>query len=474
MKRLSWTASVACVAGIVFAGQLGAAEWTSSKDLAVRGTYTDNLLLGGDGQEDAFFVEVRPGFAVRGDGRRLNLALAYSLQYLNYLSGDADDDLNHFLQANVGSELYKNHLYLDGGVTLRQELIDPLGVAGPDSTSPTGNLQTTGTYFIAPRYVNRFGRHGILTARFQNDGVFYEEEGDESIGYTTSVDVRSGPSLGDLLIGSAYEDRQVDYQDSRNDRYRTLTGFVGYQFSRVWRADGTVGYEENDYTSLDETDGTLWRVSVTWTPNPRTFVQAGTGKRYFGWTPSLDFEYRRKRSVWTANYDRDIENARNASLRSDVFVFEDEFGDPILPDTAESANLPLDTALADSSTFISNRFRAGYAVRSRRSSAGVTLGYTYREYEDSSQDQNVASVRVFGTRQLGRLTQANIGLGWSQREADGDGAGVGRDERSDMNFDAGLTRRWTPRTNLSLRYRLSNGEDYTENRVTLALQTSWQ
>lgn len=462
-----------CVAALLWT-PAWTADWKTSAQLALEGTYSDNLFLDKTDKVGDFFLDITPGIVITGKGNRLNLDLAYSPQYLHYLTVSSEDQLNHRLQANAQTEIYKDHLFFDASVTANQELIDSFGPSGGDATNPTGNLQTTYTYSLAPSYKNnRFGRHAELNVSFVNDGVFYSEEGDNSIAYTSQIELLSGPSLGALQLGMIAEDEHIEYEDSPTDRFTSLMGSAGYQYNNRWRIDGLAGYEDNNYPSLTATSGTQWEIAGTWTPNARTSLKLGTGYRYFGWTPVLEFSHKRKRSVWTASYTRDITSARNARGQLNVFEFENAFGEPVVPETGDTLNVPVGQAPPTSSTYISNNFQTGYTLQTRRSTVGASIRYELREYEGSLQDEASASTTLYWTRRLTGLTSTNVSLGWDRIERRDTLADSLVDEQNDFNLDLGLSRQLSVRTNVVLRYGFLNSDDYTENIITIGLRTNW-
>jgi uncharacterized protein (PEP-CTERM system associated) len=454
-----------------------AADWKLSKQLTLKGTYSDNIDVADTDKKSDFFIELTPGFVLQGTGRRLSLDLAYSLQGLHYLSTASEDKINHRLQANATSEIYQDRLFLDANLTSRQELKDAQAPSGWDATNPSSDLQNTYTYLFAPYFKNRFGRHAELMLRFEHDGVFYSDEGEDSLGYRTKLDLLSGPALGNFQWALIAENEYIDYQEGPRDRFSKVAGGVGYQIDNRWRVDVIGGYEDNDYYSANETSGSLWEGLVTWTPNDRTNVKFGSGYRYFGWTPRLEIDYRRKRSVWTASYQRDISNPRTDRLRSNVYEFEDAFGETLTPETGSELDVPVDTATPDSSVYTNNRFDSAWTLQTRRSSLGVSLGYVLREYDDASKDEGTVQARLYWSRRLSAHTTSNFGLKWSQRELD---SNIAEADESDLNrqeygFDAGLTRRLSERAYVDVQYGLRNDdEDSLENRVTLGLRLNWQ
>lgn len=480
-----WPASSICQQGkgrVVLTGRLlrrllllssvasltcGAADWNGTAQLSTKGTYTDNLNLSDSDGGGDFFTEITPGVVLTGQGARLDLRLAYSLQYLSYLTSSDDDRVNHRLQASSQSEIVRERVFLDAQAAARQELIDRYDRFGGDATSPSDNLQTTVTYSITPRYVERLGRYATLTARAGIDGVLYSKEGDDSTGINSEIGLSSGSAFNDLSLDATLSHEHVQYDDGDEDQYTSIQGTVGYRLTRKWRVAATGGYEDNDYPSRDQTNGAIYRWTVTWTPGPRTTWQMGLSKRYFGWSPTLDLSHRHKRSSWTATYTREVASARTERLRTTVFRLEED------PDTGAILFVPVDTSdPSSSSNFVTNRFRSGYSLQGRRSSMRLSAGYVWREYEGAREDDGSADVRITGSRQLSGKTSANVGLGWAQQRRDRfDDEGI--EELDQMSFDAGLSRTLSPRSSVNLQYRFRDGEDYQENRITVGFSTSW-
>lgn len=449
------------------------ADWTLSKQLTVQATYSDNVDLEDSGGEGDFFIELTPGIAAQAKGRRLSFDLAYSLQALKYLSTSSEDKINHRLQFDAQSELYRDHFFVDASIDVDQELIDPLGPAVVDATSTSDNLQTTSTYSISPYYVARLGRQAELTVRLEHDGVLYGETGGDSYGYRTEVELNSGSAWQVLQFGITGELEQVEYSDGPSNRFSTIEGTIGYRLNRLWLLEVSAGYEDNDYVATNETTGAVFESSLTWTPNPRTTIMAGVVKRYFDWSPKLDLSYRRKRSVWTASYERDVSSAREDRARRRVFSFEDAFGETVTPDTGASPGVPVDSALPSSAVFISHRFDAAWTVQTRRSTLGVSLGYVLREYEEAAEDDGTISANIDLSRRLGRKTSGDLSLSWSQRETRNTSTDETTAERDQYSLTAGLSRQVSARASTDLQYGLRDSGDGIENRITLGLQLSW-
>jgi uncharacterized protein (PEP-CTERM system associated) len=504
LKKLTKTRFLAAMLSyllILFVSSTLAADWKVSKQMSTQVIYSDNLQLNNTQiittsdkkSESDFFVDVTPGLVVTGKGRRINLDFAYSPQYIRYLSNSSNDTFNHRLQANMQSELYEEHIFFDLTATAQQEVIDSLAPSSGDAINPTGNTQTTYTYRIAPSYKNRFGRFVNLGINFETNGVFYSDQGGDSIGYLSQIELSNGSALNALIWEINAENERVEFTQNNGTENTLITEkpttetndistSLGYKFSERWQLMTRFGYEKNNYVALNENNSEHWQFSGTWTPTTRTTLQLGMGYRYFGWSPILELNHRHKHSAWTVSFSRDISSARNERLQNNVYAFKDAFGETVIPDTGDQLVVRPNTAIPTSATFISSHFQTSYAFQMRRNTLGTTIRYTLREYEEAGQNDETFGASLFWTRKLTGLTSSHLALSWDQNKRD---AGINfiqptliaqstlTNEVTNFTVDAGLSRQLSAHTNLDLQYRFLDSDKYTENRVTLGLRMTW-
>ncbi len=464
-----------------------AADWNVSKQLTTQTTYTDNLYLVSDNnlgkakKEGDLFFDFAPGIVVTGKGRHLNLNFAYSPQYIHYLSAQVDDQINHRLQMNATSEIYQNHLFFDLNVSAQQELIDSLGVASRDAVNPTENIQTTYIYSIAPNYKSRLGNFANFNFVFEKNGVFYSEEGKNSSGYLNQIDLSNNSSATALSWAISFKNQEINFDNDvtstiaqePTQKFNLATGSIGYQLNERWQLIVLAGYEDNDYAALSETSGEQWQFSGIWTPTMRTRLYFSAGHRYFGWSPSLEWTHRSKHSAWTASFSRTVTNSHTERLNNEAYSFKDAFGDVVVPDTGKRLTVQPGTATPTSLNFINSQFQTGYTVQARRNTIGATIRYLLHEYEGIAQDETTAGASLFWTRRITGLTTSHLALNWDKNQRQ---TSIFSNEQESMNFsiDTGLTRQLSHRTNLDLQYHFFDGEEYTENRLTLGLRITWQ
>jgi hypothetical protein len=58
---------------------------------------------------------------------------------------------------------------------------------------------------------------------------------------------------------------------------------IGYIFNSRYRIDGTVGYDDGDFTARNgRSSGARWELALRWTPKPTSSFRFGFGQAYYG------------------------------------------------------------------------------------------------------------------------------------------------------------------------------------------------
>jgi len=461
---------VGALGALSLALHLEAAEWRLSRQLALDTTWSDNSALSttaATASASEWQLRVTPGLVLRADGGRVDLNLAYSLNYLTYPAGERGDDLNHRLQANAKTELYRDRLFLDTTASIRQELIDPMGPMGGDDFANTANTQTVYTYSLTPSYRTPLGQYANLSLSLNHDGVLYADQGESSLRYGAQLDLHSGRSTA-LSWGLNARYNLITYEDDTESESASVRAMLDQTFTPSLSGTLASGYEILEDTGLNHRGGVIWESALIWTPNPRTRLRLGVGQRYFGWTPVLEWSHRRKRSIWTASYQRDQTTARDERLQNTAFVFEDEFGVARDPITGEPRPLSALDAAPSKETFVTDQFRTGYILNTGRSTFALNAAYRLRQGEQSAREESAMQFGFNFNRRLTPFMSATAGATWNYNEADNNTA-----NNESYTLNLGLNRTLSRRLSTRLHYRFLEGNDYTENRVTLGMQFNW-
>jgi hypothetical protein len=472
---------------------VNAAEWTTGAGIAPSIEYTDNVCLSRDNEKGEWIGRVTPDVNITGKGNNANVSLQASVE-LNSLSdsdledrgcggGRAYNNRNQYapdLSATADAVLIEGWLFLDANATARQNAVTPFASGGGDSLDRTGNTNTTYRYSISPYIQRRFKDTADLTLSYTYDDQYNSKDivGDSSE-QRAFFNLASGPWLAPLTLGLQGDYSKVEYSDTdtpgqefNNDtELKSARLNAGYQLNRAWQVNGYIGQEWNDFVSFnDDIDGDFWDVGLRWTPNVRTTVDVGTGDRFFGTTPRFAVNYRHKRSVLTASYNKDLTYSRN--IRT-------------LGDSSSSFN---PTTLTNS-PILDERFTLGYAYQGRRSGLALTASYSDQTRQDGQnitsedltfEESTFQNISISVNRSLSQELSVSGGVSWYKEEPKDSNALV--TDAETWRGTLGANHQVSKNINLSFTYqytdRQTNGEapsdnvfdEYTENRFTLTLR----
>ena len=459
------------------------ANWTRSIGVTAGQTYTDNTELTDNDEDSEWTTTVSPGVSVRGEGARLTLDFNYGLRVNYHTGADRSSSANHRLQTAANTELADKWLFLDGRATYTQTLIEEFGRSGGDTSSNSGNRENTFAWEVSPHTRHRFGGYAKGATRLRYNEVRNSTSSD-SRGVVANAVLESGRYFPDFPWSLAYS-YEKDFawgSAGQSTRRHIVDASVSHSFSRIWRVRGGGGREWNDFeTDRSDDDGMRWDASVTWTPSERTFLRVGYTDRFYGSHPTLDFSHRSRRSVWTANYYKSLSNSRRQRLANSVYRTEDAFGDRIL-DPVTGDPQEVNSGLGDSTgeIFVDQVFETAYTFRGKRTTLSLKIRRSEKRYAESSRDVTTTSTRLNLSRSLFGGTSATTTLRWERVSDDDNPDALDNREHDTWTAGLGLTHSLARRTRVSFDYRFRHrdsdvrDDDYTENRVSLSLRTSWQ
>jgi len=353
-----------------------ALDWDFEPYVGGSAIYTDNQNSSENDPQDALILTLTPGFSLRSEGsRRLRAGMNYSVTGVARFGDDLDNDAYQNLRALGNAELMEDFLFIDGTASISQQLISLSG-SQADASVNSSNRTTTSTYTISPYVTQRFGNFAEGLARFTQSGALFDDNAFDNINSSIfNASLSSGTRFNDLSWGLNYFWRNAVVQNSEDARFESYGASLGYALTPRFRLLGTAGYDNNDYTSVpgSEISGTSWTTGFDWAPNVRTNLGASAGESYFGRTYGLDFNYRTRNAVWTANYDDGVSDISQQLLNTQpLFVWGCDgglfFGNGVLPPQGQSNCVPLGAAPAGSvpvglqnGIYLNKRFRAGVA-----------------------------------------------------------------------------------------------------------------
>lgn len=455
----------------------GAGDWRLTPRVTAEETYSDNINLAPSGGERADFVtEVSPAIGLHGSGRRLKLDFDYILQGLLYARGTADPGVNHKLQAIGNAELWKNVFFIDARSTISQQNVSNSGRVTNNNLSVTNNRTDVITWEVSPYVRHRFGSYADTELRYTRDQVINSGvQGNDSTSNRIRTSIRSGKRFQRMtwsLVGSR---EKIDNESGRNSEFQRVAAETRYHFSRKYSLILNGGIEKNDFaTSRSSQDGPFWQVGLSWTPSPRTSIDAGFGKRFFGKNYFFDLSHRSRRTVWSASYNEDTSTVRQVQLERQLIPLVDAFGEPILvPGTDTQILIPVDTATLTNEVLIRKRFNADVAVKGRRTKANFGVFHERRDFQLTGDEETVFGLTAGADRRLSRHTSLKLSGRWQTTDL------RSGNTQTFWRTTVGLTREFARDVSGALRYSHERQtsdlarDEYAENRVTASVRVSF-
>ena len=414
----------------LFANPASAVEWKFTPSVGAQATYTDNVNQSHSDPQDALILSVTPGFTLQSQGsRRIQAGMHYGLTGVARFSDDNSTDINHNLGANGKAELIEDFLFVDGSASISQELISLLG-SPADANTNSANRATVGSYSISPYIQKRFGTFAQAMVRYTLSGALFQNDAANDItSNSLNASLTSGTQFNDLSWGLNYSLRDATVQGGEDAQLEHYGANLGYGITRHVRVFGTVGYDNNDYTSASgaSVSGRSWTAGLGWSPTRRTSVDASFGETYFGRTYGFNLSHRTRNTVWTAGYNEGTSDISQQLLNTqpitawicDGGLF---FGVGALPPSGQANCIELGTAPVGSvplgianGIYISKTLRGGAAWSKGKSSMGLNVFDTRRQYQQLvglPEDETRGLSASYGYR-LQPHTTLNASLGYT-------------------------------------------------------------
>jgi hypothetical protein len=289
---------------------------------------------------------------------------------------------------------------------------------------------------------------------------------------TASLSVNStGPSpLTAGLTGSYTRLKSEDRDDGVRGRTSELSSALarlGYQFSPRWQVNGSWGWDFNDYVSnrrsRNDREGARWDVGMRWTPTSRTTVTAGTGHRYFGSTPRVGIEHKRRQSTFELDYSTTVTFERD--LRDLERGFLNGFNN--------------NSSLRGDSPIIDERVTAGYTYSGRNATISLRGSWSEQEREDDGAVSVFKNVGLTYSPVLSKRYTVSATVTWDEDEPrDPIGQPDFFDSASTAETWRGIlsvSRQFNNRFSLGINYTYTDRQsergtgEYQENRLTATL-----
>jgi hypothetical protein len=464
--------------GIILFGTSGLAfsvQWRVSAGMNVSERYSDNDNLSEADEESNIVTVVSPDISLKGSNSgRVDFDVLASLRHSE--SSDGEDFTSPRLNGDSNVEILDKVLFFDANADINQNRRDPFRATGDDdnSNSRFDNVTTTYNYTLSPYLVGHIKSFADMELRYShNEQLNSESEVGDSSRETVFFHLNSGRAFSVIdwgLVGnySKTDHDENDANSDNDDELKSADFRLGYRVNRKLRLRASVGREWNDFESVrSDIDGERWDFGAVWTPNKRTTVDIGYGDRFFGETPTVDISYRRKRSVFTLNYRKELTDAR--TLRSERSLEdEDPFGE--LVDPIEDDPIFI---FPDEGQIVDERISFSWSRKGKRTTLTLDGDYSMQEGQSTEGDVVFMTSSLDLSRRLSSRLSVDTSVDWENQE------NAANDEFETWRFNIGLNRSLGSKSNVRLLYTYSDresdvpGDNYKENRVILTYRISF-
>ena len=395
--KLNIRQTLSTLLALTVTGAVSAADWKVTAGVGASETYSDNVSLGSSGRQGGDFVtSITPTISAKKDGARLKVDAQYALQNLFYARDSERNALFHQLNARANVELYERVFFLDTFATISQTAISPLGATGSDNINATNNISNSRSFGISPYWTHRFGSTATLNARNTVSYVSNDAAGfSNSTNNTLNVGLASGSDFGRFSWGVNTIRQNVTFQDRENVSFSTTSASLGYLVTSRIRLTGTVGSENNQFatTTGSAPGGGFWNATASWAPSPRTSVEAGFGRRFYGNTKNFAFKTRGAHYTWSADYNESLSTSNSQFANSGI-------GATTAQPQARDLFLFNQNVLTNQ-VFLSKRFATAFALKKGRNDFRLEA---FHSTQTTQIEQDTNTVVLTGT---GALTNNN-------------------------------------------------------------------
>lgn len=258
-------------------------------------TISDNIDLTDDNERSGAILEVGPYVRYSVDRPRLQADLSYGLRYFKTSGELGTNGLRHDVNGRLKTALWKDSFWLSSRALVAEVVRNPVTAGTVDAARQNGERSTIQRYALAPYFT------GYLKDRYTSYvagyGASYSKNSSRADGQIThkaignvTRDTRQrgfGWLLESEFSTSAFESSDANYDTSR------LTAEALIRPDARLRAG--LGVEYNKITAVNneagEDSGWAPTVSLLWTPNRRTNLNARYSRPYFGSTGAAEFTY---------------------------------------------------------------------------------------------------------------------------------------------------------------------------------------
>jgi len=240
-------------------------------------------------------------------------SVSYSAGLRHYV-GDNDartdkNTVNQSLAASVRAELVERTAFVDINGSIGQQAISAVDTSAATSYfQPNSNRSEVYSLSVSPYVVGSLAGLASYELRY---ALNVSDGADESFSRRTNDSLSlalRGQSAGIFGWGAQLSAAKSDFGNRGENRTDRANLDLSIKPDIDWRFVVSGGQERTNVGTLASTSYANWGASGSWTPSPRTRVDFGTERRYFGDSHRIAVEYRTARTVWRYSDVRDANN----------------------------------------------------------------------------------------------------------------------------------------------------------------------
>lgn len=465
-----------------------AGDWRLTPRFSVDQEVTDNVQQQDVDPTGDYVTQLRPGFSLRGSGARVSSNIDYNfVQSLFARNGNLDSS-NHQLQGSTDIEVIRNHVTVRSDSTVSQQLVDAQGLVSNSNRSRNGNRADVVRYSVSPNARYSFGDWAAMNYTFSFDSAKFSDRsrqnagfvggfggfgaGNDSDQFSHDFALSSGSKFMRTPMTFRYSRRKNEFGGGDVDRLESISGDIGYDFTRTFRGTLTLGDDTNDFRSAQNNrQGFYWLVGGTWRPTERTTINGNFGDRFFGNTFNVSVSHTQRRWSFSLDYNEEVSSNNRVQDQLTFVPLTDGFGNAIFdPITSSVFGVLLDTPTLRNEIFVAQNLATTLNYRGRRNTLRIRFTENTRDFEFSGINEVIRVLSTTFERRLSPKTTFITTGTW--REASQDQAGAG----DLVSIDASLRYHLGPHTNLHISYRFADQaaseqgrNGYTEHAMTAGL-----
>lgn len=286
-----------------------------SPRLGVSLGWTDNLKLAETGKDAALIATVSPGISIRSNSGSVRGTLDYTLYGIAYVKSSEGSQVQQSLSANGQAEIVPRTFYVDAQASIGQQSQSAFGLQsaptldtqGTVSTAVNANRSEVGTLMVRPLLrgtlgglasVDLSGTYSMTAVRGSSLGA------NRAAAHSVRISQLSSGALAWFLSATTQEARA---KKGPRNRSSVLSGGINYRPDPDWNFAVNAGHERSDYLGGgDLRGGFTGGVNATWTPTPRTRLNADWQRHVYGDSHGLAMEHRTVHAVMTLSDMRNV------------------------------------------------------------------------------------------------------------------------------------------------------------------------